>query len=182
VGIYSVRLDQGHMGEILDVNTALAQMLGYEPEELVGRQDTVFRMSNDASEAVVLNTRMQQLAVGAIDAFQRETRFAMRSGDQLWVELSATRLDPATSPPFALIYVHDLTGREQNKKMLESMALHDALTGLANRAVLFPRLEDLLRRGRWGGGVGLLYLDLNGFKPVNDRFGHAAGDAVLVEV
>lgn len=183
VGIYSVRLDQGHMGEILDVNTALAQMLGYEPEELVGRQDTVFRMSNDASEAVVLNTRMQQLAVGAIDAFQRETRFAMKSGDQLWVELSATRLDPATSPPFALIYVHDLTGREQNKKMLESMALHDALTGLANRAVLFPRLEDLLRRGRWdGGGVGLLYLDLNGFKPVNDRYGHAAGDAVLVEV
>jgi diguanylate cyclase (GGDEF)-like protein len=138
---------------------------------------------SDTNEAVVLNMRLQQLAIGAIDAFQRETRFAMKSGDELWVELSATRLDPSTSPAFALIYVHDLTGREQNKKMLESMALHDALTGLANRAVLFPRLDDLLHRARRDGGrVGLLYLDLNGFKPVNDQHGHAAGDAVLVEV
>lgn len=183
VGIYSVRLDPGHVGEILDVNTAMALMLGYEAGELVGRQDTIFRVPSDTSEAAVLDTRLQQLASGAIDAFQRETRFAMKSGDELWVELSATRLSPTTSAPFALIYVHDLTGREQNKKMLESMALHDALTGLANRAVLFPRLDELLHRARREGTrAGLLYLDLNGFKPVNDRHGHAAGDAVLVEV
>ncbi|MEO7126134.1 MAG: diguanylate cyclase [Nakamurella sp.] len=183
VGIYSIRLDAGRLGEIRDVNTAMCQMLGYEPDELEGKPDRIFRGHPDSAESTALTARIDQLASGEIDAFQRETHFAMSTGDELWVELSAARVVPSTSPPFALIYVHDLTGREQIKHMLESMALHDALTGLPNRSVLFPRLDDLLQRAyRDGTQVGLLYLDLNGFKPVNDTYGHAAGDAVLVEV
>lgn len=183
VGIYSVRLDSGRVGEIRGVNTAVGLMLGYEPEELEGKPDSIFRVDSDIAESAAFTARLGQLASGEIDAFQRETRFAMSTGDKLWVELSATRVVPAMAPPFALIYVHDLTGREENKKMLETMALHDALTGLPNRAVLFPRLDDFLQHAyRDGTKVGLLYLDLNGFKPVNDTHGHAAGDAVLVEV
>lgn len=184
VGIYSIRLEPGRLGEIRDVNAAMCLMLDYQPEQLIGRHSGMFFPSpenHDEIEAV--RARTTQMADGAIDVFQRETRLVTAAGVELWVELSATRVTPTTAPPFALVYVHDLTGREQNKKLLETMALHDALTGLPNRAVIFPRLDELLRRAdREGGHVGLLYLDLNGFKPVNDTYGHAAGDTVLVEV
>lgn len=183
VGIYSIRLEPEHVGEIMDANTTMCLMLGYEPEELRGRPSRILRAYPDSDESATLDHRLSQLSNGAIDSFQRETQFVTSTGEILWVEVSSTRVAPKTAPPFALVYVHDLTGREENKKMLESMALHDALTGLPNRAVLFPRLDDLLRQARLGGTqVGLMYLDLNGFKPVNDTYGHAAGDAVLVEV
>lgn len=66
---------------------------------------------------------------------------------------------------------------------LTHLALHDPLTGLANRALLIDRLDQALcRAGRRPGGIALLYLDLNGFKQINDRYGHQAGDRVLIEV
>ena len=63
------------------------------------------------------------------------------------------------------------------------LALHDTLTGLANRRCLHRQMEDCIARGaRDGSGFALLVLDLDGFKPINDRHGHSAGDAVLMEV
>ena len=74
------------------------------------------------------------------------------------------------------LYVALETARDQ----LQHQALHDDLTGLANRALFNDRLDHALRRA--GGGLGLLFCDLDDFKDVNDRLGHAAGDEVLVEV
>lgn len=183
VGIYSIRLDPGHVGEIREVNAAMCMMLGYEVSDLVGKPSQKLLAVNDRVPASMMDARIAQLAAGEIDAVQRETRFVTANGDELWVEVSVTRVTPSSALPFAFVYVHDLTGREQNKKMLEAMALTDALTGLPNRAVLFSRLDEhLFRTRRDGVPVGLLYLDLNGFKPVNDTHGHAAGDTVLVEV
>jgi len=72
--------------------------------------------------------------------------------------------------------------REGAAASLRHTASHDTLTGLANRAVFFQRLQDALDDPASGPHIGVLYIDLDGFKPVNDRLGHGVGDAVLREV
>jgi diguanylate cyclase (GGDEF)-like protein len=72
--------------------------------------------------------------------------------------------------------------REGAAAALRHTASHDTLTGLANRAVFFQRLQDTLDDPASGPHIGVLYIDLDGFKPVNDRLGHGVGDVVLREV
>ncbi len=73
-------------------------------------------------------------------------------------------------------------GRERDAASLRHAASHDALTGLANRSRFFEHLERSLGDASTGPLVGVLYIDLDEFKPVNDRLGHGAGDRVLIEV
>lgn len=90
----------------------------------------------------------------------------------------------------ALLFTRELGRRRRIQKALrvekdrmQHMALHDALTGLPNRLLLKDRVEQAMAAAQRGGGsVGLLYLDLDGFKQVNDRWGHEAGDRVLVHI
>jgi diguanylate cyclase (GGDEF)-like protein len=94
------------------------------------------------------------------------------------------RTTPLASARAGALVSHVNTTRRKNAELeLEGQASQDPLTGLANRALLRSRLTAALTPGAGPGKrVGILCLDLNGFKPVNDRFGHAAGDEVLLEV
>lgn len=83
----------------------------------------------------------------------------------------------------AMVAMHDVTERRQVEEQLAHQSLHDPLTGLANRQLLLDRLEQsLLRRSHRGGVAGVLFLDLDDFKTINDAHGHDVGDAVLVAV
>jgi len=83
----------------------------------------------------------------------------------------------------AVVAMHDVTELKRNEQRLAELALHDPLTGVANRRLLDERLHWALERMRRGdGGVGVLLLDLDDFKAVNDRYGHDVGDDVLVAV
>ena len=83
----------------------------------------------------------------------------------------------------AVIAMHDVTEHKRQQAQLAELALHDPLTGLANRHLLDDRLRGALDRMRRGiGGVGLVMLDLDDFKAVNDNYGHDVGDDVLIAV
>lgn len=100
-----------------------------------------------------------------------------------WFSLRATPIDGSRHG--ALISHTNITRRKMAELDLERRASQDPLTGLANRAWFTQRLEELLapKDGQPDGpAVGVIYLDLDGFKPVNDTFGHAAGDEVLQAV
>ncbi len=84
---------------------------------------------------------------------------------------------------YRLISLRDVTIDERELSELRHRALHDRLTGLPNRDLLLDRLEQALaRRGREGSAVGVVFIDLDGFKTINDRMGHMTGDLVIAEV
>jgi diguanylate cyclase (GGDEF)-like protein len=88
--------------------------------------------------------------------------------------------DRASGEERVVVATLDVTDSKQVLQQLESRSLHDALTGLPNRQLLADRLGSALRRAeRERGSLALLFIDLDGFKTVNDTLGHAAGDAVL---
>ncbi|GAA3291243.1 sensor domain-containing diguanylate cyclase [Dactylosporangium vinaceum] len=107
----------------------------------------------------------------------RERRF---DGAPLTVLSSVSTLTAPDGSRGGFVYVNrDVT----EQRLQEHAAAHDPLTGLANRRHLVHRIHDAAGRVHRGGGpMAVLFLDLNGFKPVNDRYGHAAGDEVLIGV
>ncbi|WP_426287734.1 putative bifunctional diguanylate cyclase/phosphodiesterase [Luteibacter sp. E-22] len=84
--------------------------------------------------------------------------------------------------PHVLASVTDITELRESEAQIRWLACHDALTGLANRTALFNKLDAAIARAASGGGkAALFYLDLDGFKKVNDTYGHLAGDELLVQ-
>jgi diguanylate cyclase (GGDEF)-like protein/PAS domain S-box-containing protein len=112
-----------------------------------------------------------------------EARIRDARGEWRHVEIAATNRvdDPAVGGIIA--NVRDVTERATATARLSWQAFHDPLTGLANRALLLDRIGQAVAAERHGPGrATVLYLDLDGFKAVNDRYGHPAGDQLLVEV
>ena len=114
----------------------------------------------------------------------RPARWRRLDGNELHVEVA--EISDAGSDGARQYMVRDVTDRRMREATLAHRAEHDSLTGLVNRARFESRLVEVLDSPaiRLGGGrhVAVLFIDLDGFKPVNDRHGHAAGDAVLVAV
>jgi diguanylate cyclase (GGDEF)-like protein len=128
--------------------------------------------------------------VFAEGSWQGELTFRARQGRAVPVSARIVAHRPTGSvelgpgaPRSVSMFARDITELKSAERKLRQLATHDYLTGLPNRLLLYDRLEHALNRYvRYGTTVALMFCDLDGFKPVNDHFGHHVGDVVLTEV
>jgi diguanylate cyclase (GGDEF)-like protein/PAS domain S-box-containing protein len=112
-----------------------------------------------------------------------EYRLVHADGHPVWVRDIVSVVETAGGPDLLRGVMIDVSERKRIEQELERKALHDEVTGLANRTLFWDRLEHALARcRREGGDLAVVFADLDRFKVVNDSLGHAAGDRVLVEV
>ena len=107
-----------------------------------------------------------------------------KDGSTVWTEITASVMLDSLGKFVSILGVsRDITERRQMEEQVRQMAFHDSLTGLPNRRLLYDRLSQALATSRRSGLFGgLLFIDLDNFKPLNDTYGHEVGDLLLIEV
>ncbi len=161
------------------VNDAFLRLTGYAEDEVLGR-NCRFMQGPDTDADQVRPMHRRLLAGRPVHTVLLNHR---KDGSTFWNEL---RLSPVTDATGEITHwignQVDVSERVDRERRTTYLAHHDPLTGLPNRAHLLEHLDLELRRARRSGGsVAAVLLDLDGFKAINDRLGHAAGDAALCE-
>ncbi|MEO1196893.1 MAG: EAL domain-containing protein [Pseudomonadota bacterium] len=175
---------QDMQGRILWANDAYCRIMGYRLEEILGRrpQEYCFPLETRPSDAEIMNFVFDPDA----DEFHELTRrLNMRkNGERFWHEFNLSLIQTDAGEQRVILVSRDVTEQvnreeelERTKAELHHAATHDVLTGLSNRAAFQTRAAAALHEH---GEIGVMYIDLDKFKTVNDTLGHAAGDAILI--
>jgi diguanylate cyclase (GGDEF)-like protein/PAS domain S-box-containing protein len=165
-------------GTIRYESPSVERILGYAPEDLIGKNLFDFIHPDDAAD--VLNAFTRKTEVRNVTA-QIECRFWHK--DNYWCVLEATGKNMVDDPALSGIVINsrDITTRKQAEEQLLHDALHDSLTGLSNRTLFVDRLNQSIARSKRHPGYlfAVLFLDLDRFKLINDSLGHMLGDRLL---
>ena len=159
------------------VNQGFSRITGYGPGELIGQSPRCLRLADETFwDALYASVRRDQ-------AFEAEVTAIRPDGSRYALEVHLMPVRDAARSANWIAILRDVSDRKAHLEALQHQALHDALTGLPNRVLLHNRLEQgILTMRRNGTPFALLFLDLDGFKEINDAFGHYTGDILLAEV
>jgi len=162
-------------GRIIEVNEAARGAYGYEREELLTMN--IHDLSGEGSPQQTLEQIKRAISQGILF----ETRHRRKDGTLFPVEVSAQGTNVGKEQ-LILSIARDITERKNSEKQLKFFATHDFLTSVPNRYYLEEYLSQIMKEICDGCKGALLFIDIDNFKVVNDSFGHAAGDKLLIQV
>ena len=166
-------------GNVLYQSESMRRVFGYSAESLTGRPLSELL---DPEGAANLHKALANAARDPLGLRVLELQIRHREGRSCHAEMTITNLLDDPSVRGLVLNTRDTSERKILADQLVHQAFHDSLTGLANRALFKDRVAHALLRGDLYSSVVVLFLDLDGFKEVNDSLGHAAGDLLLVQV
>ncbi|MCG6896011.1 MAG: EAL domain-containing protein [Thiocapsa sp.] len=164
-------------GDILDVNDAFTKISGYRRDEVIGRNPKM--LGSDRRDRFLYEDMWRGLTEHG--HWTGEILNRRKDGKRFvaLVTISAVHDDRGQLVRYVAIY-SDITAIKEHQRQLEYIAHFDVLTGLPNRVLLSDRLQQaMVRAERTSRRLGVVYVDLDGFKVVNDTYGHAVGDRLL---
>jgi diguanylate cyclase (GGDEF)-like protein/PAS domain S-box-containing protein len=166
-------------GTILSANPAFTKITGYTEAEVLGKTPRL--LSSGRHDREFFDRMWQSLAENG--EWQGEIWNRRKNGEIYleWLHIIATSVD-RSGPVDYIAMFYDVGHFHADRDRIYELANHDSLTGLPNRALCKDRLQQVIAQARRvGGSVGLLFIDLDRFKEINDTLGHAVGDQVLMD-
>ncbi|WP_050740486.1 bifunctional diguanylate cyclase/phosphodiesterase [Acetobacterium bakii] len=167
-------------GTIIKCNKSLERISGYTQNEIIGQKPRLFKSGRHKRNFY------KDLWHSLINEDKWEGELWNKKKDgrifPIFLMIDAIKNDAGKTTHYVGI-ISDMTAKKSMEIQLEKMAYYDSLTGLANRALFYEHFQEtILRANRYNYKAAILYIDLDGFKLVNDTFGHANGDLLLVEI
>ena len=170
-------------GVVTHFNRAAARLLGYKPNDILGKMSIVRLYSSAESGSSIMKALHSEECgdPGQVEGYETSVKAA--DGRHIPIRLSATILYKDDEEIGSIGFFHDLTSRNEMEATLKRLSITDSLTGLHNQGYFHTVLEDEIGRAhRYNRSTGLICMDMDRFKQVNDQHGHLEGDKVICYV